>query len=60
MANKEADYEEFFLYLDGLTEAERKANAKFRLRQKFGISRGKAQKVLSSYYFLKKKQDRAG
>lgn len=45
-----ADYSEYFTYLDTLTESERKSNAKFRLRQKFNISRGKAQKVLGDYY----------
>jgi len=55
MSNRDVDYTEFFLYLDSLTEVERKANAKFRLRQKFGISRGKAQKVVGDYYRRHKK-----
>ena len=55
MANRDVDYTEYYEYLDSLTEAERKANAKFRLRQKFGISRGKAQKVVGDYYRRQKK-----
>ena len=54
--NPKADYSEYFLYLDSLTEAERQANAKFRLRQKFDISRGKAQKIVGEYYRQRRKQ----
>lgn len=52
-----ADYSEYFTYLDSLTETERKSNAKFRLRQRFNISRGKAQKVLGDYYRKNKVHD---
>lgn len=51
MKTKSTDeLEKYFTYLDSLTESERKSNAKFRLRQKFDISRGKAQKILGEYY----------
>lgn len=49
MATK-TDYTEFFDYIDLLSDTERKANLNFRLRQKFGISRGKAQKIVGEYY----------
>jgi len=56
MANKRIDnYREFFEYIDSLPESERIANVKFRLRQKFNVSRGKAQKIVGEYYRVKRK-----
>ena len=58
MKTKSTDeLQKYFTYLDTLTETERQSNAKFRLRQKFEISRGKAQKILGAYYLAKKRND---
>lgn len=48
-------YEEYFKYIDSLTESERLANVKFLLRQKFNVSRGKAQKIIGEYYRSREK-----
>ena len=49
------DYTEYFLFIDSISESERLANVKFRLRQKFNVSRGKAQKIVGEYYRVKRK-----
>jgi len=49
------NYTDYFLFIDSLSESERIANVKFRLRQKFNVSRGKAQKIVGEYYRVKRK-----
>ena len=56
MKNRTKDYQEYFNYIDSLSESERKANLKFRLRQKFNVSRGRAQKIVGEYYKSKGKE----